>query len=227
MAKSIKQTWVWIIPEILNQQLTERTAHMCVRMTLTVHNCRTQHSTEQFLWFSLLFSEQSSLLRCYVLEGRWADRWTRKTVQTGRRPETEWVDVMDWHASASHCVHGTRVHFCPLQRQKRNYWRCPTILIGYRFAKLCQTTKISGLIQENSEDQRIFQTTVTAGGRGKVSLPWWEAGARRHCSGGRWGKEALLRAAFCISNTLQKITRYYILVARILKAGIQVLLCTY
>jgi len=41
---------------------------MCVGTI--VHNCRTQHSTEQFWLFSLLTSRQPSQLWCCHLEGR-------------------------------------------------------------------------------------------------------------------------------------------------------------
>jgi len=39
-----------------------RTAHISVHMT--VHNCVTQHSTEQFWQYSLLSYRQSSWLKC-------------------------------------------------------------------------------------------------------------------------------------------------------------------
>ena len=39
-------------------------------MRIIVHNCRTQHSTEQFWLFSLLTSRQPSQLSCCLLEGR-------------------------------------------------------------------------------------------------------------------------------------------------------------
>jgi len=42
----------------LNQHLSLRTAQVCVH--ITVHNCRTQHSTEQIWWFSLSSSRQLS-----------------------------------------------------------------------------------------------------------------------------------------------------------------------
>jgi len=44
---------------------------MCVRVV--VHNCHTQHSTEQFWLSSLLSSRQTSELRCCLLEGRGCD----------------------------------------------------------------------------------------------------------------------------------------------------------
>ena len=47
---------------------TVRTAHICVRTV--VHNCRTQHSTEQFWLSSLLTSRQASQIRYCLLEGR-------------------------------------------------------------------------------------------------------------------------------------------------------------
>jgi len=48
------------------QNANLRTIHTCVQ--ITVHNCCTQHSTEQFWLFSLLNSRQSSQLRCHLLE---------------------------------------------------------------------------------------------------------------------------------------------------------------
>jgi len=45
-----------------------RTAHVCV--CIFVHNCCTQHSTQQFWLSSLLSSRQAPELRCGLLEGR-------------------------------------------------------------------------------------------------------------------------------------------------------------
>jgi len=41
---------------------------MCVH--IIVHNCHTQHSTEQFWWSSLLSARQATERRCCLLEGR-------------------------------------------------------------------------------------------------------------------------------------------------------------
>jgi len=49
-------------------QRTVTTAHMCLR--IIVHNCRTQHSTQQFWLSSLLTPRQASQLRYCLLEGR-------------------------------------------------------------------------------------------------------------------------------------------------------------
>jgi len=47
---------------------TVRTAHFCTR--IIVHNCCTQHSTEQFWLSSLLTSTQAAQLKYCLLEGR-------------------------------------------------------------------------------------------------------------------------------------------------------------
>ena len=44
-------------------------SHVCVH--ITVHTCRTQHSTEQFWLFSLVMSQKSSQLRCWNEESQY------------------------------------------------------------------------------------------------------------------------------------------------------------
>jgi len=51
-------------------QKCKNCSHVCMR--IIVHNCHTQHSSEQFWLSSLLFSRQAPELRCCPLEGR---RW--------------------------------------------------------------------------------------------------------------------------------------------------------
>jgi len=58
----------------LDQHANLRTAQMHAR--ITVHNCRTHCSTEQFWLFSVLTSRQSPSLRCCLLEGRGVDMVT-------------------------------------------------------------------------------------------------------------------------------------------------------
>ena len=58
-------------------QRTVRTAHLSV--LIIVHNCHTQHSTEQFWLSSLLTSWQASQLKYCLLEGRGCLPSKRKT----------------------------------------------------------------------------------------------------------------------------------------------------
>jgi len=58
----------------------------CVR--IIVHNCRTQHSIEQFWLPSLLSSRQAPELRCCLLEGTGVSRQWRNSKQ--------WTDPVAW-----------------------------------------------------------------------------------------------------------------------------------
>jgi len=88
----------------LNQQSTARIAHTCVHMT--VYNCSTQDSTEQFWWSSLLSSRQSSLLRCCLLERRGQLQWTRLHMLSNLQQQfTSKLLVPMCPLSQEQCVH--------------------------------------------------------------------------------------------------------------------------
>jgi len=55
-------------PKSTGPSTAVRTAHMCA--LITVYDCGTQYSTQQFWRFSLLSSRQSSEFRWHLLEGR-------------------------------------------------------------------------------------------------------------------------------------------------------------
>jgi len=67
-----------------------RTVHTCVH--ITVHNCRTQYSTEQFWLFSLLTCRQPSLLRCCLLDRR--GQQCRRT--EGKRKQWHEYIILSW-----------------------------------------------------------------------------------------------------------------------------------
>jgi len=72
---------------LANMHKYKNCVHVCV--CIVVHNCCTQHSTEQFWLSSLLSTTQAPELRCCLLEGRGRSRGVESQKSSNETRDTQ------------------------------------------------------------------------------------------------------------------------------------------